>query len=66
MPQGYDRSNNYSTESYVGRRFDTQGPNIQLMINKRAMSGTGNRIISGSQGNNMQVNQAYNERIKYP
>ncbi len=53
LPQGYDRSNNYSTESFVNRRFDPQGQNIQLMMNKRAMSGTGNRNIPSTPGSNM-------------
>ena len=68
MPQGYDRSNNFSTEPYVARRFDhAQGQNVQLMIGKRAMSGTGNRVISGSQSGNIHMNQVYNERAaKYP
>lgn len=49
MPQLYDRQNNYtSSSSYLPRRLEASAPADQLGIGKRAMSGTGNRIVSGT------------------
>ena len=50
LPQGYERqTNNYSTGTgggYLPRRLEASAPTDQLGSGKRAMSGTGNRIIS--------------------
>ena len=48
LPPGYDRqSSNYSTGGYLPRRLEATAPTDQLS-SKRAMSGTGNRIVASS------------------
>jgi len=48
LPPGYDRSStNYSSGGYLPRRLEASAPAEQLS-GKRAMSGTGNRIVASS------------------
>jgi len=61
LPTGYDRTaSNYSTGGYLPRRLEASAPTDQLS-GKRAMSGTGNRIVTSSQALPTQ-NQMYQER----
>jgi len=62
LPQGYERSSaNYSTGGYLPRRLEGSAP-IDQLSGKRAMSGTGNRIITSSSTIPSAQNGMYQDR----